>query len=313
MCWQEVTCCPPHPPEDRCALSPCAPLPLQHVGTPLNGLDLLAASLTAFFILYEAAADQDQWEFQARRACLPCFFHSLLDCRSFQGRQMRTPSPPAAHRALRSCTLAPAARQARQAGGRQAHDGGGGARLLHLWPLQVQPPVSGPGAWGGAAWPVGRAAACRILHAACFLLALSACMAPRPAPLQPQLLGGAVHLVERVPFRSRRLGCAHVAVAHCQGAGGGGDFMPCSALGQPRASSRLLGPCPLPLSCRPLAQLDGGGPHLPHPPLPGLHLAHRAHLDREVPAVSVPAAVQASSRMQRRRPPSAALLLLLLL
>ena len=40
----------------------------QHRGTPLNGLDALAAVLVAGFILLETIADQQQWDFQVGRA-----------------------------------------------------------------------------------------------------------------------------------------------------------------------------------------------------------------------------------------------------
>lgn len=47
-------------------LSLAAPayLAWQNAGVPLNALDAAAAALCAFFILYEAVADQQQWVFQ---------------------------------------------------------------------------------------------------------------------------------------------------------------------------------------------------------------------------------------------------------
>lgn len=37
---------------------------MQNAGTELNGIDLAAAALCAFFIAFEAVADQEQWAFQ---------------------------------------------------------------------------------------------------------------------------------------------------------------------------------------------------------------------------------------------------------
>ena len=39
----------------------------QNAGNPLNGVDAAAAALCAFFIAYEAIADQQQWNFQVGR------------------------------------------------------------------------------------------------------------------------------------------------------------------------------------------------------------------------------------------------------
>jgi steroid 5-alpha reductase family enzyme len=40
----------------------------QNAGTPLNAVDAAAAALFAFFISYEAIADQQQWNFQVGKA-----------------------------------------------------------------------------------------------------------------------------------------------------------------------------------------------------------------------------------------------------
>ncbi len=58
----------------RCSpLSTCCclqhtPSALQNAGTPLNEIDLAATALCAFFIAFEAVADQQQWAFQVRAA-----------------------------------------------------------------------------------------------------------------------------------------------------------------------------------------------------------------------------------------------------
>lgn len=37
---------------------------MQNANSPLNEIDLTAAGLCAFFIVFEAVADQQQWAFQ---------------------------------------------------------------------------------------------------------------------------------------------------------------------------------------------------------------------------------------------------------
>ena len=113
----------------------------QNTGTPLNAVDAAAAALCAFFISYEAIADQQQWNFQVGEAAGSSSSSGWQRRRQHQG--MPAAAPASCHPTPARQHPAPppyADSQARQAGGGQAADRGAGPRLPHRRPLPLQPP-----------------------------------------------------------------------------------------------------------------------------------------------------------------------------